>query len=182
MMHRSMTRKEKIWILRNYGNCSGCRRCEIACSVKHEGKIWPEASGIRVFMLVPGVEIPHLCFQCEDYACVKACPMQALSVNDRTGAVNVDVSRCTACGLCVKACPGSVPHIHPEGNRVVICDLCDGKPRCVEVCQEGKWNALTTIPIAKISSRKALAKDPKKLTIEVAEEILGAEIAREVMG
>ncbi|MEM3747524.1 MAG: 4Fe-4S dicluster domain-containing protein, partial [Thermoproteota archaeon] len=73
----------------------------IACSLHHEGRIWPEASRIRVFMLIPGVEIPHLCFQCENYPCVKACPAGALSVNSGTGAVEVDSSKCTGCGLCV---------------------------------------------------------------------------------
>jgi len=176
-----MGRKGQVWIKRNYENCSGCRRCEIVCSVYHEGRIWPEASRIRVFMLVPGVEIPHLCFQCEDYPCVEACPTEALSVNSRTGAVNVEASECTACGLCVKACPGSVPHIHPEGNYAVICDLCDGKPKCVKACKEGRWNALISIPREKGAPHKALAKTPQALTRQVAKEILGEETTREAL-
>jgi len=142
----NINRNDQVRIKRNYKKCSGCRRCEIACSLYHEGKIWPESSRIRVFMFVPGVEIPQLCFQCEDYPCVKACPVDALSVNSQTGAVNVDALRCTDCGLCVKACPGNVPHSHPKGNYIVICDLCGGKPKCVEACQEGRWNALTLVP------------------------------------
>jgi carbon-monoxide dehydrogenase iron sulfur subunit len=176
-----MSRNDKVWIKRNYENCSGCRRCEIACSLYHEGKIWPEASRIRVFMFVPGVEIPHLCFQCDDYPCVEACPTEALSVNNQTGAVNVDASKCTACGLCIKACPGNVPHLHPEGNYIVICDLCDGKPKCVEACQEGRWNTLMSIPREKDISYKTLAKTPKELTHEVAKQILGEETAKEVI-
>jgi len=35
-------------------------------------------------MLVPGVESPHLCAQCSDYPCVKACPVEALSIDDDT--------------------------------------------------------------------------------------------------
>lgn len=36
---------EKLfWIMRDYVKCSGCRRCEIVCSLHREGKIWPEAS------------------------------------------------------------------------------------------------------------------------------------------
>jgi len=175
-------KNSQVWIKRNYGNCSGCRRCEIACSVHHEGRIWPEASRVRVFMLVPGIEVPHLCLQCEDYPCVGACPVDALSVNDRTGAVKVDATRCTACGLCVKACPGNVPHLHPRGNCVVICDLCDGKPKCVKACQEGRWEALTPIPKAKAFSRRALAKTPRALTREVAIQILGEKTTREALG
>jgi len=133
-------------------------------------------------MLVPGVEIPHLCFQCEDYPCVEACPVEALSINIQTGAVNVDASKCTACGLCVKACPGNIPHLHPEGNYIVICDLCGGKPKCVKACQEGRWNALTLTPRKKETSLKALAKTPQELTYEVAKQLLGEETANEVIG
>ncbi|MEM2940032.1 MAG: 4Fe-4S dicluster domain-containing protein [Thermoproteota archaeon] len=170
-----------IWIVRNYENCSGCRRCEIACSLHHEGRVWPEASRIRVFMLVPGVEIPHLCFQCEDYPCVEACPAGALSVNSRTGAVNVDYSKCTGCGLCVKACPGKVPHMHPERNIIVICNLCDGEPRCVKACLEGKWGALISASSGHAASRRALAKTPEELTREVAVRVLGEGVAKEVL-
>ena len=69
----------QVWIKREYEKCSGCRRCEIICSLHHEGKIWPEASRVRIFMLVPGVEIPHLCFQCEDYPCIEDCPENSVS-------------------------------------------------------------------------------------------------------
>jgi Fe-S-cluster-containing hydrogenase component 2 len=175
-----ISQNNQVWIKRNYEKCSGCRRCEIACSLHHEGKIWPEASRIRIFMFVPGVEIPQLCYQCEDYPCVKACPVDALSVNSRTGAVNVDVSKCTECGLCVKACPGKVPCSHPKENHIIICDLCDGQPKCVEACQEGRWNTLALIPKEKKVSYRALAKTPGKLTSKVAKQVLGKEIAKEV--
>ena len=79
------TKKEPIWIARELSKCSGCRKCEIVCSLSHENRIWPEASRIRVFMLVPGTEFPHFCAQCEDYPCVKACPVNALSISKRTG-------------------------------------------------------------------------------------------------
>ncbi|CUX78145.1 hypothetical protein CHITON_1366 [Thermococcus chitonophagus] len=39
---------ERIWILVTLDKCSGCRLCEIACSIEHEGMIWPEASRIRI--------------------------------------------------------------------------------------------------------------------------------------
>ena len=170
-----------LWIKRNYELCSGCRRCEIACSLFHEGRIWPEASRVRVFMFVPGVEVPHLCFQCEDYPCVEACPAEALSVDEKTGAVKVEVSKCTACGVCVEACPGRVPHLHPSGNYVVICDLCNGQPKCVEACREGGWNALTLVSREENVSYRALAKTPEEITREVAEQLFGEEIAKEVL-
>jgi len=170
-----------LWIKRNYEFCSGCRRCEIACSLFHEGEIWPEASRVRVFMFVPGVEVPHLCFQCEDYPCVEACPAEALSVDEKTGAVKVEVSKCTACGVCIEACPGRVPHLHPSGNYMVICDLCNGQPKCVEACREGGWNALTLVSREKNVSYRALAKTPEEITREMAEQLFGEETAKEVL-
>jgi Fe-S-cluster-containing hydrogenase component 2 len=137
---------EPVWIARDLAKCSGCRKCEIACSLHHEKRIWPEASRVRVFMLVPGADFPHLCAQCENYPCVKACPFQALSVNRKTTAVTVDKEKCTGCGKCTEACPGRIPHLHPAEKKIVICDLCDGDPACAKVCQEGGWGVLKSVP------------------------------------
>jgi Fe-S-cluster-containing hydrogenase component 2 len=105
MKEDTVKNSNPIWISRELSRCSGCRKCEIACSLHHENKIWPEASRVRVFMLVPGTEFPHLCTQCEDYPCVKACPFKALAVNKETSAVTVNVDKCTGCGKCIDACP-----------------------------------------------------------------------------
>jgi len=167
-----MPPKEPIWIVRDYLRCSGCRKCEIACSLFHEKRIWPEASRIRVFMLVPGAEVPHFCVQCEDYPCVSSCPFSALSVNKKTGAVIVDKEKCTACGNCIEACPGRVPHIHPRDNYAVICDLCGGEPQCAKVCQAGEWNALKVIEkgdrLCRLFSRK-----PEDITRELVINLYG---------
>lgn len=164
----------KIWVARDYVNCSGCRRCEIACSVRHEEKIWPEASRVRVFMLIPGVEIPHLCAQCDDAPCLTSCPVDALSVNERTGAIIVDKEKCTACGSCIEACPGRVPTIHPTEKYAVICDLCDGDPQCAKVCQEGRYNALWVTEKPESVSYRLYAKIPSGApTEELARRFYG---------
>ncbi|MEM2207028.1 MAG: 4Fe-4S dicluster domain-containing protein, partial [Sulfolobales archaeon] len=108
--------------------------CEVVCALKHEGIIWPEASRVRVFEYVPGITIPQLCSQCSDYPCVNSCPTNALSVDEATGAVKVDESKCIKCGSCVEACPGRIPRILPHKNAVLICDLCGGDPECAKVC------------------------------------------------
>lgn len=161
----------KLWISRDYVKCSGCRRCEIACTLYHEDRIWPEASRVRVFMLIPGVEIPHLCAQCHDYPCVSSCPVNALSVSEETSAVLVDRETCTACGLCIEACPGKIPHIHPRDNYALICDLCAGDPQCVKVCTEAGYNALQTVTEMKSFSHKLFSKTPQQLTKAVAENL-----------
>ncbi|MEM2003887.1 MAG: 4Fe-4S dicluster domain-containing protein [Nitrososphaerota archaeon] len=141
-----MSKSDKVWIARDFLKCSGCRLCEIVCSLHHEGRIWPEASRVRVFMLVPGVEYPHLCAQCHDHPCMDACPTGAITVNDETGAINVNRDMCTGCASCVDACPGRIPHLHPTLNYALICDLCGGDPECAKICTEGGWNALRVVP------------------------------------
>lgn len=124
-------------------------------------------------MLVPGVEIPHLCAQCHDYPCVASCPVDALLVDERTSAVRVDREKCTACGLCITACPGKIPHIHPKNEYVVICDLCDGDPQCVKVCMEARFDVLRAVREKPSFSHKLFAKTPDQLTEAVAENLYG---------
>ena len=164
--------QEPIWIARDLSKCSGCRKCEIACSLIHENKIWPEASRVRVFMIVPGAEFPHLCAQCEDYPCVKSCPFKALSVNRKTSAVAVDNLKCTGCGKCIEACPGKVPHIHPLTKKILICDLCNGDPQCVKVCQEGGWCVLKKVA-RRGYAYSLYARTPEEQTRNLATKMYG---------
>lgn len=165
-------KQEAIWIARDLPKCSGCRKCEIACSLFHEKRVWPEASRIRVFMLVPGLEFPHFCAQCQAYPCVKACPVKALSISRKTGAVLVKTKVCTACGLCIEACPGRIPYIHPAKRFAVICDLCKGDPQCVKVCEEGRYGVLKKIP-RRERSYKLYARRPEEVTRDLAAKFYG---------
>ncbi|RLI28261.1 4Fe-4S dicluster domain-containing protein [Candidatus Bathyarchaeota archaeon] len=167
--------KPKIWIFRDYERCSGCRRCEIVCSIRHEGRIWPEASRVRVFMPIPGLEIPHLCTQCPGYPCVEACPFDALLVDKNTGAVIVDRDKCTGCGKCIGACPGQVPFIHPRDGYAVICDLCGGEPECVKVCVEAGYNALMTVPRSPSETYKVYARTPQDIAKDLVSKLYGEE-------
>ena len=163
----------KIWIAREYIRRSGCRKCEIACSLHHEGRIWPEASRIRVFMLAPTVEFPHFCAQCEDYPCVESCEFDVMSVDENTGAVIVDKEKCTACGLCIEACPGNIPHIHPTEKYALICDLCGGEPLCAEVCQQGRWDVLWVVKRDETLCYRLYAKRPGEVTRELVINLYG---------
>ena len=165
-------KREPIWIARELSRCSGCRKCEIACSLFHENQVWPDASMIRVFMLVPGLEFPHFCAQCEDYPCVASCPVDALSVSKKTGAVLVNAKKCIACGKCIVACPGRIPHMHPKEKRIVICDLCDGDPQCVKVCREGSWDVLRTVS-RRAENYRLYARRPEEVTRDLAAKIYG---------
>jgi Fe-S-cluster-containing hydrogenase component 2 len=147
--------------------------CEIACTLHHEKKIWPEASRVRVFMYVPGVDFPHLCTQCHDYPCVESCPVEALSVNEYTSAVIVEREKCTACFACIDACPGKIPFIHPGDGKATICDLCDGDPECAKICTEGNWDALRVTERTEEHSHRLYARPPQEITKSLTSLLYG---------
>jgi carbon-monoxide dehydrogenase iron sulfur subunit len=135
--------------------------------------MWPEASRIRVFMPFPGLEVPHLCVQCDDYPCVESCPVDALTVDDKTTSVLVDREKCTGCGICVKACPGTVPFLHPQDGKVTICDLCGGEPECVKVCREAGYNALRLVNEGMSKNRKLFSMNPVEVAKRLAVKLFG---------
>ncbi|MEM4769937.1 MAG: 4Fe-4S dicluster domain-containing protein [Desulfurococcaceae archaeon] len=155
-----MEERVNMWILVDVFRCTGCRLCEIACSMHHEKTVWPSASRITVIEPYPGAPVPLVCAQCDDYPCVNSCPYGALRVNEKTGAVVVEESKCTLCGTCKAVCPAGVPRIVPGKGYVLICDLCGGDTQCVKICNEVGYGALklATKPEGMIS--KTTLRDP----------------------
>jgi Fe-S-cluster-containing dehydrogenase component len=123
-------------------------------------------------MPFPGVEVPHLCAQCRDYPCVKACPVDALST-DENDAVLVDREKCISCGACIRACPGHVPFLHPEDNKSTICDLCGGEPKCVDVCVEAGYNALYIVNEGPSIHRELYSRHPVETAKDLAVKMFG---------
>lgn len=128
----------KGWQLNvDFDKCSGCRLCELACSIKHFGVINPELSRIRVIRFYPGIDVPVYCRQCPEHPCIEVCPVDALSISYETGAIIVDKEKCIKCGKCAKACPAEAIHYHPEEGWPLICDLCGLEPECAKICPQG---------------------------------------------
>lgn len=123
-------------------------------------------------MPFPGVEVPHLCAQCRDYPCKEACPVDALSV-DANDAIIVDREKCISCGACIRACPGTVPFLHPEDNKSTICDLCGGEPKCVDVCVEAGYNALYIVNEGPNIHRKLYSRNPIDTAKDLAVKMFG---------
>ena len=111
--------------------------------------------------------------QCSNYPCVASCSFKALSVSETTGAVMVDKEKCTTCGLCIKACPGTVPHIHPNKKYVVICDLCDGDPECAKVCTHAGYCALMKGTRTSSLNYDLYAMNPEEITANLAVNLFG---------
>jgi carbon-monoxide dehydrogenase iron sulfur subunit len=142
----------KILVI-DYEKCTGCRSCEMACSVFHAHVNNPAKSAVRVTKQVgEGVSVPVVCQQCEEPACAAICPVQAISRESTTNAMIVDNDLCVGCRMCVVACPFGAIALDGDRQRAFKCDLCGGaEPWCVRYCETG---ALTYKSPAAVSLHK----------------------------
>jgi carbon-monoxide dehydrogenase iron sulfur subunit len=116
--------------------CTGCRTCEMACSLYHEGKCSPVLSRMRIIKYEAlGTSYPSVCAQCSKPQCSSVCPSGAIKPRDETGALTVDEALCTGCRTCLAACPQI--GFHPQKKVAFKCDLCGGEPQCARFCTSG---------------------------------------------
>ncbi|MDR1311949.1 MAG: 4Fe-4S dicluster domain-containing protein [Burkholderiaceae bacterium] len=136
--------------------CIGCRTCEIACVLAHRSA--NGETSLHTAHFYPRLRIvknknitaPVQCRQCDNAACIAACPVDAIEYVDDT--VQIDASKCIGCRSCVVACPlGAIELVNmsvrqqklgPVSVRDSVsvaqkCDLCIHSktgPACVAVC------------------------------------------------
>ena len=119
----------------NHEKCTGCRLCEVICSVTHDGVSNPARSRIKVMKWESeGLYIPMTCQQCDDAPCMNVCPVKAISRDEDVGFVTVDEDVCIGCRSCVAICPFGAMNYNVMDKKVFKCDLCGGKPQCVLFC------------------------------------------------
>lgn len=139
--------------------CTGCRACELACSMKHHGEYNPAKSRITVFGFAPTASfIPIFCMQCEEAWCRNICPTGAIVKEDKDGfkIVKVSEGKCVGCKICMLACPFGDMGFVSEKQKVQKCDLCEGEPACVDACLTGALQ-FKEAEIANIHRKKAIA-------------------------
>ena len=145
------------FIVSDPDKCTGCRICELICSAVKEKSFNPLLSRIRSIRMSPTFNISIACCLCEDPICVKSCPRKALSKDEKTGIILVDDDKCNSCAWCIETCEFGAIILHPTKKTVVICDLCDGAPKCVRYCPRDALMFVTTEEISQ-KARKKLAK------------------------
>jgi TPP-dependent indolepyruvate ferredoxin oxidoreductase alpha subunit len=117
--------------------CISCVVCEYACSMEKEKVFNPLKSRIRALRLDPLSNVALACRACKEAPCVAACPEKALTQSAETGVVTVDEDKCNGCGWCIGTCKYGAITLHPDTQKVIVCDMCNGEPACVLWCPEG---------------------------------------------
>jgi Fe-S-cluster-containing hydrogenase component 2 len=122
--------------------CSGCGRCEAACSLERTG-CWSHAgSAIRLVRAeILGFDFPVTCRACG--SCADACPTGALELTSG-GLVQVDEEACERCGACRLACPVGVL----EGEDLPF--FCSDCGRCADACNLGALRRVDPEPGEKL--------------------------------
>ncbi|GAB4136378.1 MAG: dimethylsulfoxide reductase subunit B [Planctomycetota bacterium] len=145
------------WVI-DLSLCVGCHACAVAC--KAENNTSPQTSPLRLRNgrpikvdwrrvvqretgSYPNPERIHVtmsCNHCSDPACIKSCPVDAISKRASDGIVLIDQAKCIGCKYCIWACPYSAPQFNKETGKVEKCTLCVHRidaglqPACVTTC------------------------------------------------
>ena len=117
----------KIRIKIDPKKCSGCRLCQMACSIQHLGVVNTGRSAIRIDKddLESGACKPVVCIQCKRMLCM----------GDDQPDPEVYRSRFIWEKSFSDSCPFDA--LVERDDDIYHCDLCSGRPQCVTVCSTG---------------------------------------------
>jgi len=107
--------------------CIYCKTCEMVCSYVKTKEFKPSSSLIRIFREDVSNIGSHICKQCKQAECVKACRYSALKQG--TKIVILDRKKCVNCGRCYVACPYHA--IWEVDGKAMKCDVCLA---CIKYC------------------------------------------------
>jgi Fe-S-cluster-containing hydrogenase component 2 len=129
--------------------CNGGRNCSHECEDVCATKVFKlgdrTLSAINIYALSDGQSSSTICDQCGD--CVIVCPTDALSRN-KLGVVVIDKKRCVGCYMCIGFCEKNAfkrNHGWLEPYKCTACGL------CVKACPHGALDIIDVpIPDARI--------------------------------
>jgi Fe-S-cluster-containing hydrogenase component 2 len=113
--------------------CTGCRLCQLACSLAnfHENNPKKSCLAIDPRFPAPGVFEVRTCTQCGE--CADVCPERCIVQNEK-GAYYIKAEECSGCLDCVEVCPEGVVFTHADQTAPFQCILCG---ECVHFCPYG---------------------------------------------
>ncbi len=147
--------------------CVGCHACAVSC--KAENNTAPQMSPLTVrngrasavnyrrvlyrdggiYPNVTRTFVTMACHHCYEPACLKACPVGAISKRASDGIVLIDYDKCVGCKYCLWACPYGSPQFNETTKKVEKCTFCvhliDAglDPACVSTCVGRALNYVT---------------------------------------
>ncbi len=146
-------------LMTDYEQCTGCRLCELVCSVKHEGVANPSRSRIKIVKWEwEGRYVPMSCQQCLSAPCMSICPVKAISRDEALNRVMVDNDTCIGCRMCVSICPFGAMGWDNGSKKVYKCDFCSGDPQCARFCETGAVKYIEAPNVALDKQRSAAEK------------------------
>ncbi|MEM2924757.1 MAG: 4Fe-4S dicluster domain-containing protein [Halobacteria archaeon] len=113
--------------------CIGCHTCELICSYKKENVFNPKKARIKA-VSIPPLTSAQACRFCKPAPCLLKCPRRAITQDEKTLVIKIDEDKCDGCGWCVEACEYGAMSMHLDRKKAFACDLCEGKPVCLEFC------------------------------------------------
>lgn len=136
--------------------CTGCRACEMVCSVKKVGASNPARARIQVIKWEPvSLDVPVVCQQCHDAPCVAVCPTRAMALNQDLATPIINYDLCIGCRMCLAVCPFGAITVDGKTRQVIKCDLCLGDPTCVKFCDTKAIDYLEVAQVAAMKKRQA---------------------------
>ncbi len=153
--------------------CTGCDACRLACTIENElplDRSWRQVLPFnpRRHPAAPAFHLSLACNHCAEPPCARACPALAYRVDDSTGAVLLDASKCIGCRYCTWACPYDAPRWDAALGVVSKCSLCierlsrDLVPACASSCPTG---ALDFGPAREEELRQEVEGFPQRATM-----------------
>jgi len=158
----------------DHEKCTGCRQCELVCSVFNDGVSNPSRSRINIVKWeAEGLYIPMVCQQCEDAPCMVVCPVKAIHRDQNLDYVKIDYNACIGCRLCVAVCPFGAMNFNAQDKKVFKCDLCEGEPNCVRFCEVKAIDYVDADRLSILKKREAAQKQSvaQKKAVALAAEI-----------
>jgi len=157
----ALTSTPKGVLVTQRARCTGCHRCETACTTINDGRVGSFFSRVKIHRhYFYGDDGPgsggglfgnlnyttDTCRQCREPACMAACPVNAIRWNEKYQAISVDTERCLGCSACTSSCPWAMATVNPETQKSGKCILCG---ECADVCPTGalsiiEWKNITT--------------------------------------
>ena len=156
---------EKNIFIFDYNQCVGCHACVVACINENgfqEPKQWRNIhqSNNTHFPQLPLFYLSLACNHCADAPCLKNCPANAYSRDEKTGAVIHHSEKCIGCQYCTWACPYDAPKFNPKEGIIEKCTFCNNrieenlKPACANLCPTGALD-FTLVELSRQESVKS---------------------------